>query len=103
MDKKTILKRIIKENGDCEWINKEPIDVCQHCPMSYNHAGQFVSCLELIAGFEINSSPNTMTQATLNKLYLKSAIEKLESMEIEDMIRGTDGYGPPDTDSGKDS
>jgi hypothetical protein len=103
LDKKAILKRIIKENGDCTWINRESVDVCRYCPLSHNHAGQFISCLELIAGYEINSGLNTMSEETLNKLYLKSAIERLESMEIEDMLRGTDGYGPSDTDSGKDS
>lgn len=101
MDKKAILKRIIEEQGNCDWIEKVPVDICKLCPMAINKDGTFTSCLYVVFGARFD--PRNMVGSDLHKAYRDKAIELLENLEIEDMLRGEDGYYAADSDTREDS
>ena len=83
MDLKDILRKIIEEEGSCDWANKCP-EVCDKCPLGELRRkpnGDFYSCIEAL-------SIDGLNEREANKRYKHTAEEVLQDIEIEDILLG---------------
>lgn len=80
---KSILNKIIKEEGSCEWA--EP-HICIKCPLSKlkkTEKGNWMSCVEAIG-------IDNLTEEQANAKYKAAALKLLLEDVIENMISGED-------------
>ncbi len=83
MNLKDILRKIIEEEGSCDWANKCP-EVCNKCPLGKLKTkpnGDFYSCLEAL-------NVDGMKEHDTNQRYKDIAEDVLEEIEIEEILLG---------------
>jgi hypothetical protein len=84
MDGKTILEKIIKEEGNCCW--SRPL-ICRVCPLSkltrYDN-GTYMSCVEAL-------NIDGLSEEEADAIYKKAALNKLADIAIHEIIEGEDG------------
>jgi hypothetical protein len=80
-DPKDILKKIINNEGNCDWTTPA---ICSACPMSRlkkSPNGSYLGCLEAVGAASL---PNEEA----NKKYQDKALEMLIEAEIEGLLKG---------------
>lgn len=84
MSEADIIKRIIQENGNCDWIdNHGGTDVCAVCPFSrlaQKADGQWMTCVEAICGNE------RLASADMDAKYKDTAERKLIEYQIHETL-----------------
>jgi hypothetical protein len=90
MDKREILQRIIDDGGDCEALHARSLfHLCKSCPLSklkQRPDGTYLSCWDAIV---IQGGDRTLEDHRFaEELYLEKALEVLQDIMIEDMLRG---------------
>lgn len=93
MDKREILQQIIDDGGDCEALHaRSLLYLCKTCPMSklkQRPDGTYLSCWEsLIVSEGIASATTTNDGLYAEDVYLAKALELLQDIMIEDMLKG---------------
>jgi len=96
MDKREILQKIIDDGGDCEALHaRSLLYLCKSCPLSklkQRSDGTYLSCWDAIVVGEDD-------YRFAEELYLDKALEVLQDIMVEDMLRGE----PLDTNKRRDS
>jgi hypothetical protein len=86
MDKRDILQSIIDHEGCCVHLTDADISVCDRCPLSKlelrNDGSGYKSCYAVV----VHKPAHTVRE--LDSFYKKKAIEVLQDIVIEDMLRG---------------
>lgn len=90
MDKREILQRIIDDGGDCEALHARSLfHLCKSCPLSklkQRPDGTYLSCWDAIVISE--GQPGAEDHRFAEELYLDKALEVLQDIVVEDMLRG---------------
>lgn len=83
MREKDILRKIIEEEGSCDWVNTHT-KACNICPLSRlkrKENGDFFSCIEAL-------NTDNMSIHDANNRYKDIAMRVLEELEVEDILLG---------------
>lgn len=76
---KSILEKIIEEEGSCTWANPA---ICRLCPLSrlqQYESGRYISCVESL-------NIDGLSEEEADAVYKKAAIEKLADITMQEVI-----------------
>lgn len=89
MDKREILQKIIDDGGDCEALHaRTQIYLCKTCPMAklkQRPDGTYLSCWDSLI-IQDGTKPDDYRFA--EEIYYAKALELLQDIIIEDMLKG---------------
>jgi hypothetical protein len=80
MNKKQILEKIIKEDGNCTWSNPS---ICKNCPLGQlklNEKNEYMNCIEAVG-------VDGLSEEEADIKYLDAAQKALLSLEIHEILK----------------
>lgn len=83
MDGKSILKRIIDEEGNCCWSDKSTCALCPIGQLKKNKNGSNMSCIDAL-------NIDGLTEEQADARYKAAAVRLLLDETIDDMLGGSD-------------
>lgn len=99
MNKYEILQNIINSGGDCEALHAlTQIHLCRVCPMSklqQRPDGTYLSCWASLIKNTFATETTEQYRDYTRKIYYEKAIELMQDILIEDMLKGEAGAKDP--------